>query len=207
MWADLLSTAPPGATYGFANPSIYAIAKDPSRYASAFHDITVGSNGLNAVLGGYDYVTGFGVPRLAGLIDQVQQVTGIAGRKVGSCTDATAPRSSFKRGSTRATRRKLVLGGRASDQGCGARGAGKVKRVRVAVARMSGKRCRFLALKAGFSKPRSCKRAGYLVARGTTKWKLSLRRRLPAGTYRAYAQATDAAGNPGKLVSLRFRVR
>lgn len=207
MWADLASTAPPGASYGFANPSIYAIARDPARYGRAFHDITVGSNGLNPVLAGYDYVTGFGVPRLTGLIDQVQRVTGIAGRKVGSCTDATAPRSKFKRKSLRASRRKLVLAGSASDRGCGTSGAGKVKRVRVAVARLSGKRCRFLALKAGFAKPRSCKRAGYLAARGTTKWKLSLRRRLPAGSYRAYVRATDSAGNAGKAASLRFRVR
>jgi hypothetical protein len=60
MWADVLSTAPPGATYGFANPAIYAIAKDPGRYAAAFHDITVGANGLNAARAGYDCVTGFG---------------------------------------------------------------------------------------------------------------------------------------------------
>ena len=80
MWADVLSTAPPGATYGFANPSIYAIAQDPARYAAAFTDITAGANGLNPALGGYDYVTGFGAPRLAGLISQVQAVTGIAGR-------------------------------------------------------------------------------------------------------------------------------
>jgi pseudomonalisin len=207
MWADLASTAPPGASYGFANPSIYAIAKDPARYGRAFHDITVGSNGLNPVLAGYDYVTGFGVPRLAGLIDQVQQVTGIAGRKVSNCTDATAPRTSFKRTSLRATRRRLVLAGSARDRGCGTSGAGKVKRVRVAVARVTGKRCRFIALRAGFSKPRSCKSAGYLVARGTTKWKLRLRRRLPAGTYRAYVRATDSAGNAGKAATLRFRVR
>jgi subtilase family serine protease len=146
MWADLVSTAPAGSNYGFANPAIYAIAKDPARYGRAFHDITVGSNGLNPVLAGYDYVTGFGVPRLAGLIDQVQQVTGIAGRKVGACTDATAPRSRIKRSSLRASRRRLVLAGSASDRGCGASGAGRVKRVRVAVARLRGKRCRFLAL-------------------------------------------------------------
>jgi subtilase family serine protease len=207
LWADVTSTAPPGVTYGFANPTIYAIGKDPARYGRAFHDITVGTNGLNPVLAGYDYVTGFGVPRLAGLIDQVQQITGISGRKVGSCTDATAPKSRFRRASTRATRRKLLLAGIASDRGCGAKGAGKVKRVRVAVARLRGKRCSFLALRAGFSKARSCKRAGYLAARGTTKWKLSLRRRLPAGTYRAYVRASDASGNAGKVVSLRFRVR
>jgi hypothetical protein len=79
--------------------------------------------------------------------------------------------------------------------------------VRVAVARLKGKSCRFLALKAGFAKPRGCRRAGYLAARGTAKWKLSLRRRLPAGTYRAYVRASDASGNAGKAVSLRFRVR
>jgi pseudomonalisin len=207
LWADVTSTAPAGVTYGFANPTIYAIAKDPARYGRAFHDITVGANGLNPVLAGYDYVTGFGVPRLAGLIGQVQQVTGISGRKVGGCADAVTPTSKFRRASTRATRRKLLLAGSASDRGCGANGAGKVKRVGVAVARLAGKRCRFLALRSGFSKPRSCKSAGYLVARGTTKWKLSLRRRLPAGTYRAYARASDASGNAGKAVSLRFRVR
>jgi hypothetical protein len=100
-----------------------------------------------------------------------------------------------------------VLAGRASDRGCGARGAGTVKRVRVAVARMSGKRCRFLELKAGFTKARACKSAAYLVARGTKKWKLSLSRRLPAGTYRAYVRASDASGNAGTPVSLRFRIR
>ena len=99
MWADVLSTAPPGATYGFANPSIYAIAKDPARYGAAFTDITAGANGLNPALGGYDYVTGFGVPRLAGLISQVQAVTGIAGRPgaaASACADRTAPVSTVR---------------------------------------------------------------------------------------------------------------
>jgi hypothetical protein len=100
-----------------------------------------------------------------------------------------------------------VLAGSASDRGCGASGAGRVKKVRVAVARLRGKRCSFLALRAGFSKPRGCKRGGYLAARGTTKRKLSLRRRLPKGSYRAYVRAIDTAGNASKAVSMRFRVR
>ena len=133
MWADLLSTAPPGATYGFANPSIYAIAKDPARYAAAFTDITAGANGLNPALTGYDYVTGFGAPRLAGLISQVQAVTGIAGRAPGTaasaCTDRSAPVSKFaRRRAVKASRKRLSLTGTASDRGCRADGAGRVKR-------------------------------------------------------------------------------
>ena len=131
MWADVLSTAPPGATYGFANPSIYAIAKDPARYGAAFTDITAGANGLNPALGGYDYVTGFGVPRLAGLISQVQAVTGIAGRPgaaASACADRTAPVSTFARKrAVKASRRRLSLTGTASDRGCRAHGAGRVK--------------------------------------------------------------------------------
>lgn len=75
MWARLVGTAPPGSTgYGFANEALYMLAKDRARYGAAFHDITIGTNGLNPALPGYDYVTGLGVPRLAGLIQQVQQV-------------------------------------------------------------------------------------------------------------------------------------
>jgi hypothetical protein len=217
MWADVLSTAPPGATYGFANPAIYAIAKDPARYAAAFHDITVGANGLNPALSGYDYVTGFGVPRLAGLIAQVQAVTGIAGRAPGSsaasaCADHSAPVSTFarKRAIT-ASRRRLSITGTASDRGCRAGGVGRVKRVRVAVARRAGKRCRFLRGRKGFTKPRSCSKRVYVTAKGTTRWRYTFRGRLARGSYRAYVRATDASGNgprtlPKKAIK-RFRVR
>jgi pseudomonalisin len=75
MWARIVGTAPAGQTYGFANESIYKIAKDPNKYAAGFHDITTGTNGLNPALPGYDYSTGFGVPRLSGLVAGVQAVT------------------------------------------------------------------------------------------------------------------------------------
>ncbi|MGZ6674666.1 MAG: hypothetical protein ACXVFM_20190, partial [Solirubrobacteraceae bacterium] len=216
MWADLLSTAPPGATYGFANPSIYAIARDPARYAAAFTDITAGANGLNPALTGYDYVTGFGVPRLAGLISQVQAVTGIAGRVPGTaasaCTDRTAPVSKFaRRRAVKASRRRLSLTGTAGDRGCRADGAGRVTRVRVAVALRVGKRCRFLKGRKGFSKPRSCSKRNFMAAKGTTHWRYAFRGHLAKGRYRAYVRATDAAGNvPRKLpqTAIRaFRVR
>jgi hypothetical protein len=216
MWADVLSTAPPGATYGFANPSIYAIARDPARYAAAFTDITAGANGLNPALPGYDYVTGFGAPRLAGLITQVQAVTGIAGRVPGSaasgCADRTAPVSKFARKrAVKASRRRLLLTGTASDRGCRANGAGRVKRVRVAVARRAGKRCRFLQGREGFSKSRSCTKRIYVTAKGTSRWRYTFRGRLAAGRYHAYVRASDSAGNvPRRLPKtaiLAFRVR
>jgi kumamolisin len=216
MWADVLSTAPPGATYGFANPSIYAIAKDPARYAAAFHDITVGANGLNPAQPGYDYVTGFGAPRLAGLIAQVQAVTGIAGRTPGTagsaCADRSAPVSRFarKRAIT-ASRRRLSLTGTASDRGCRAGGTGRVKRVRVAVARLAGKRCRFLKGRKGFTKPQRCSKRVYVTAKGTTRWRYTFRGRLAKGRYRAYVRGTDATGNGPrtlpKAAIKSFRVR
>lgn len=88
MWARVLSTAPAGAPYGFANPLIYKIAKDPALYAQAFHDITSGTNGLNAAVAGYDYATGFGVPRVSGLLAAVRTVAP-APASPGSETPAT----------------------------------------------------------------------------------------------------------------------
>jgi pseudomonalisin len=210
MWADLISTAPPGTTgFGFANQAIYAIAKDPARYAAAFHDITVGVNGLNAAGPGYDYVTGFGVPRLAGLITQVTGVAPAVARAASACADRTAPVARFaKRKWVRASRKRVLLTGTASDRGCRAKGAGKVKRVRVAVMRKAGKRCRFLRGRKGFSPPRSCSSRIYVTAHGTTSWRLTYRGRVPKGGYRAYVRASDAERNIQlKVTARRFRVR
>jgi pseudomonalisin len=213
MWADVISTAPAGTTgFGFANQAIYAIAKDPARYAQAFHDITVGANGLNQAQAGYDYVTGFGVPRLAGLIAQVGGVALAVSRGASACADRTAPVSRFaKRASVRASRKRLVLSGSASDRGCRVGGAGRVARVRVAVARLAGKRCRFLRRRKGFSAPRSCARRIYLAVHGTKSWRYTYRGRLAKGRYRAYVRATDSAGNVQRRLGASavrgFRVR
>ena len=210
MWADLISTAPPGTTgFGFANRAIYAIAKDPARYAAVFHDITVGANGLNAAQPGYDYVTGFGVPRLAGLIAQVAGVAPPVTRAASACADRTAPVARFARKKwVRASRRRLLLSGTASDRGCRAGGAGKVKRVRVAVMRKAGRRCRFLRGRRGFSSPRSCKRRIYVTAHGTAKWRLTYRGRIAKASYHAYVRASDADRNIQlRVTARRFRVR
>ena len=80
-WAGFLalvnqqSVANGHGTMGFVNPALYNLGTSSS-YASAFHDITSGSNpstsgsgtGFNAVPG-YDLVTGWGSPTGAGLIN------------------------------------------------------------------------------------------------------------------------------------------
>jgi pseudomonalisin len=72
MWARVVGASPGKRGYGFANPLIYAIGKNSKRYAQSFYDITTGTNGLNQAQTGWDYTTGFGVPRLSGLLKNVQ---------------------------------------------------------------------------------------------------------------------------------------
>src|SRR5580658_4388478 len=56
-----------GTSLGFINPAIYAIGVG-SGYNTAFHDITVGSNGYPAEVG-YDLASGWGSPNTTGLIN------------------------------------------------------------------------------------------------------------------------------------------
>ena len=73
MWAGYLALANQQAAAkgdkppGFINPTIYplGLGKD---YTTAFHDITVGSNGLPATKG-YDCASGWGSPNTSGLIN------------------------------------------------------------------------------------------------------------------------------------------
>lgn len=57
---------------GFANPTLYGLTS--SQKASAFHDITVGDNGLGGVLSGntaasgWDLASGWGTPNVANLV-------------------------------------------------------------------------------------------------------------------------------------------
>jgi subtilase family serine protease len=92
MWAGFLAlvnqqaVANNRSTIGFINPLVYSILKGTgsATYASAFHDITSGSNGKPAVTG-YDLVTGVGSPvgqatinALAGPPDDLQ-ITPVSG--------------------------------------------------------------------------------------------------------------------------------
>jgi pseudomonalisin len=75
MWARIQS-ASSGGGLGFADFGLYRVGKDPATYARDFHDISstdVGTgvpstNGAYPSLPGWDYQTGWGVPRVAGLI-------------------------------------------------------------------------------------------------------------------------------------------
>ncbi len=86
-----------------------------------------------------------------------------------------------------------ALSGRASD-------AGGLARVDVALARTerSGRRlrCRFIGRTGAPERTRrACAPRTYRAAAGTRSWRYALRRRLPAGSYRAWVRARDRSGN------------
>jgi kumamolisin len=49
-----------GTRAGFANPTLYSIAKNTANYATAFHDVMTGNNGYYDAFKGYDNATGLG---------------------------------------------------------------------------------------------------------------------------------------------------
>jgi pseudomonalisin len=67
MWARVNQSSG-GGGYGFANETLYRLGRNPATRARDYADITVGTNGLYAAQAGWDYVSGFGVPHLAGII-------------------------------------------------------------------------------------------------------------------------------------------
>jgi pro-kumamolisin-like protein/subtilase family protein/IPT/TIG domain-containing protein len=103
LWAAtlaLVNASPPCAAatstragVGFVAPQLYALASDPVRYRSSFHDITAGNNDVNGLAGtrlfparrGYDMATGLGSPQLTG-------AGGTAGLAYYLCASARAPR-------------------------------------------------------------------------------------------------------------------
>ena len=123
-----------------------------------------------------------------------------------TCSDRARPRTTLRRRWVRAGRRGIRLRGRSRDRGCG----GSVKATRVSVARLSGRKCRFLTRRRGLTRRRSCRSPVFMRARGTGSWRLRVRRRLPRGRYRAVALALDAAGNrerPRARNKVSFRIR
>ena len=75
QWAAIgaLANEAAGRPLGFLNPALYYTGADPAKYASGFHDVTVGHNGLSGKgLGagpGYDLPTGLGTPDVDRLVD------------------------------------------------------------------------------------------------------------------------------------------
>ncbi|HWA67063.1 MAG TPA: S53 family peptidase [Mycobacteriales bacterium] len=64
------AAANPHKGNGSADPILYRIGQSPA-YHQAFHDVTLGTNGLYLATPGYDLVTGWGSPDMTGLIKAV----------------------------------------------------------------------------------------------------------------------------------------
>ena len=89
------------------------------------------------------------------------------------------------------------------QEACGqlpkASGSALKGRVQVAVLRVAKKGCKWLASVGGAFKARpavagACRVPIWLTAKGTSSWKLKLRKRLPRGRYVAYARTVTASG-------------
>jgi hypothetical protein len=169
-----------------------------------FRDIIATTGGENAAL-----LNGFEVTAAA-----TQPPSGGGGGEGTTCSDRTAPVASLLKGrkGVKAAKRKLRLRGKAGDFGCLATTSivGRVAGVQAAISRKAGKkRCRWVTNKRGkLSKRRSCKKPVWLKAKGTTKWTLTLKRKLPRGRYGLQVRARDAAGNiQAKPTRRRVRIR
>jgi hypothetical protein len=69
MWTRIQSAAP--KALGFANPTIYKVGRRAAAYAKDFFDVTLGTNGLYQAGTGWDYVSGWGVPKVVALMKTV----------------------------------------------------------------------------------------------------------------------------------------
>ena len=102
------------------------------------------------------------------------------------------PSSRVDKRAARLSRRRLAVRGTATDRRCP---GGRVARVSVSVVRSAAHhRCRFLTASGRLSRARSCARPIELRARGTGRWRLTRRVRLPAGRYLIRADAVDGFG-------------
>ena len=71
MWARVNQSAGHRGA-GFANETLYRLGKNPVTRARDFFDITIGVNGIYSAGPGWDYVSGFGTPRLAHIISDTR---------------------------------------------------------------------------------------------------------------------------------------
>jgi hypothetical protein len=121
------------------------------------------------------------------------------------CKDSALPHSGFGAKSARAAKRSHVLRGRAHDDRCG------VALVVVSIFRRTRHGCQYLETSGVLSSTMSCKRSRWLLAAGTTHWRVTMPKNLPAGTYSVRTLAVDYSANfehprTGKRVR-RLRLR
>jgi hypothetical protein len=101
----------------------------------------------------------------------------------------------LSRRSLRFSRTRVAFSGTATDRGCGARGAGRVRRMWVGVYRAVPGACRWLQPNGRLGPRRSCRSRTLLPARGTTRWSFAKSAALPTGLYGVWALGDDTAGN------------
>jgi hypothetical protein len=119
---------------------------------------------------------------------------------LGKCSDTTRPSSTFTASAARKALRSRVLRGTARDTGCG------VAMVNISIARVHGKRCQLLTAKHKLARAASCARNRWLMASGTTQWRVSLKG-LRRGTYRIRTRAIDFAGNVQRASKSARRIK
>ena len=134
------------------------------------------------------------------------------GRPVGrrAAADRLAPVSRFNVKKAGLKRRGLMLVGTSKDRSP----AGllpHLARVEVSIGRRVGSQCRFLSASGIFGASRSCDRTTYVRAKGTRKWSLTIKKRLPTGKYMAWVRGVDDFGNKERKAKARnsetFRLR
>jgi hypothetical protein len=121
------------------------------------------------------------------------------------CVDRSKPFTKVNRRLLRVLKQRVSVRGSARDRGC----AG-LRAVLVSVARLQGRRCRFVQANGRLTRVRACGRPVRLTARGKRYWRLSFRARLPRGRYRVQVRAVDRRGNQEPLRRsnvIRVRVR
>lgn len=116
------------------------------------------------------------------------------------CHDATRPTSGFGAKAVRSARKTKVLRGTARDVGCG------VAMVTVSILRAHGKGCQIVTAKGRLGHTGSCRARRFVMAGGTTRWRLALPKRLPRGTYVIRTRAIDFAGNVQSLRTRRVKL-
>ncbi|HWI72768.1 MAG TPA: hypothetical protein VNT55_12505 [Baekduia sp.] len=116
------------------------------------------------------------------------------------CTDSTRPTSGFGPKSARTAGKTRVLRGSAADSGCG------VALVTVSILRVHGKGCQPVTRTGHLGHTGKCKAQRFVVATGTTRWQLSLPKRLPRGTYLIRTRAIDLAGNVQAMHTRRLKL-
>jgi hypothetical protein len=156
-----------------------------------------------------------------GLVGGIDCATGLPKPKPGSagqCRDKKPPTTTLTTLGFARKGRTIGLNGRSKDKGCAKTAVfsarkGHVETVMISIAQVHRNDCRFLDPKGRIeARFHNCKKPILMVAKGTTKWRFTLRaKKLPKGNYRAVARGVDASQNkerPNKRRNvIRFTVR